>query len=140
MRVAGVIASLLALIVVSGACGEEEKRRRRPGGDYTAGCWPNCAGRVCGPDPVCGSSCGDCAGAGDGAGQCTLSSDGPAFSSFDTNLTVLNETQTLVFSATLTDPDGVSDVAGGTLVDPLLGGAYGAFVAAASAGSYTLSL
>lgn len=33
-------------------------------------CTPDCSGRVCGPDPVCGSSCGTCDGVCDSAGQC----------------------------------------------------------------------
>lgn len=36
-------------------------------------CIPDCTGRVCGPDPVCGTSCGTCTVAGevcDGTGQC----------------------------------------------------------------------
>lgn len=38
-------------------------------------CVPDCSGRSCGPDPVCGTSCGGCAGTCDGAGQCQVSQD-----------------------------------------------------------------
>jgi hypothetical protein len=36
------------------------------------GCEPDCSGRVCGPDPVCGTSCGGCTGTDtcNAAGQC----------------------------------------------------------------------
>ena len=37
------------------------------------GCTPNCAGRVCGPDPVCGQSCGTCTtGTCNSSGQCVV--------------------------------------------------------------------
>lgn len=34
-------------------------------------CVPDCAGRTCGPDPVCGTSCGSCDGVCTEDGQCT---------------------------------------------------------------------
>lgn len=45
----------------------------------------------------------------------------------------------LVFSAIVTDPEGVDDVIGGTLQAPA-GGTYGTFATSASEGAYTLSL
>lgn len=35
-------------------------------------CVPDCSGRSCGPDPVCGQSCGGCAGTCTGGGQCQI--------------------------------------------------------------------
>jgi hypothetical protein len=46
---------------------------------------------------------------------------------------------TLVFSAIVTDPDGVDDLIGGQLVSPL-GGTYGSFATAAQEGAYSLTL
>ncbi|MFH1807867.1 MAG: vWA domain-containing protein [Pseudomonadota bacterium] len=40
-------------------------------------CTPNCSGRVCGTDPVCGISCGTCSsGTCNASGQCESSTDG----------------------------------------------------------------
>lgn len=57
-----------------------------------------------------------------------------------TNSTTITDTSTLVFSAVITDPDGVDDVIGGVLIDAVTQGTYGAFQTAASEGAYTLSL
>lgn len=38
-------------------------------------CTPDCGGRECGPDPVCGQSCGSCEGVCDESGQCQSSSE-----------------------------------------------------------------
>jgi hypothetical protein len=51
----------------------------------------------------------------------------------------LYEDGTLVFSAVVTDPDGIGDLIGGDLADGD-GGVYGAFATAAGEGAYSLSL
>ena len=41
-------------------------------------CTPDCSGRVCGPDPICGKACGSCTGAReacDPEGRCALTCD-----------------------------------------------------------------
>lgn len=38
----------------------------------TDSCEPDCTGRSCGPDPVCGTSCGPCDGTCTAGGQCLL--------------------------------------------------------------------
>ena len=45
--------------------------------------------------------------------------------------------QTVVFTAVVTDPDGIEDLIGGTLEDPTTGGTYGAIATSASEGSYS---
>ncbi|MBI5543909.1 MAG: hypothetical protein HY901_08490 [Deltaproteobacteria bacterium] len=107
-------------------------------------CVKQCAQRQCGLDPVCEQSCGSCPS----GQQCStttwkceeLASDGPRILSFGTNLSRMTENDPLVFTAVLTDPDGVDDLIGGTLVDPASGSTYAAFSASASAGSYSLTL
>lgn len=39
-------------------------------------CVPDCSGRSCGPDPVCGQSCGGCAGTCTAAGECQVPQNG----------------------------------------------------------------
>lgn len=104
-------------------------------------CVPNCQGRVCGPDPVCQQSCGTCnRGRCNASGQCTVQEGGPpVIVVLDTNTDIMEEEDTLVFSAVVTDPDGIDDVIGGTLRDPQ-GGTYGSFMTSASEGSYSLTL
>jgi len=107
------------------------------------GCQPDCQGRECGPDPVCSTSCGTCTeGTCDADGQCqtTTGPGAPVFLSFGTNVTVMDETRSLVFTALLTDPDGIEDLIGGTLKDASSGASYGAFASSAQEGAYTLTL
>ncbi len=63
----------------------------------------------------------------------------PKLLSFSVNSTSINELDSLVFSAVITDPDGIDDVIGGTLHSPE-GGSYGAFQTASSEGAYELTL
>jgi hypothetical protein len=65
---------------------------------------------------------------------------GPVFLSFSANTQVLEYQETLVFSAVLTDPDGIDDLIGGTLLDPASGATYGSFQTSAAEGSYQLSV
>ncbi len=51
-----------------------------------------------------------------------------------------NDPGASTFSALVTDPDGLQDVVGGRLVDPVSGGTYGVFTAAGSPGAYTFSI
>jgi len=58
-----VISSLAFLLLVFSGCGSGNN------------CTPDCTGKVCGPDPVCGESCGTCTGGEtcDAQGQCVSS-------------------------------------------------------------------
>jgi hypothetical protein len=108
-----------------------------------APCVPQCAGRSCGPDPVCGVSCGSC---DDGlscnsAGQCvSTSGNAPRFITFNTNVRRITEGQTVRFTAVVTDPDGIDDLIGGTLRDEVSANTYGSFTTSAAEGSYQLEL
>lgn len=106
----------------------------------TGTCTPQCGGRSCGPDPSCGTSCGTCStGTCNASGLCEGGPGGsPRIISFNSNTTMYSG-GTLVFSAIVTDPDGVDDLIGGQLVSPL-GGTYGSFATAAQEGAYSLSL
>lgn len=63
----------------------------------------------------------------------------PVILSFGTNVTSLTQGEQVTFSAVVTDPDGIDDVIGGTLLDA--GGAtYGAFGSSAQEGAYQMIL
>ena len=64
----------------------------------------------------------------------------PVFLSFGTNTKELTAGQTLVFSAVLTDPDGIDDLIGGKLQDETGTIDYGAFVTSGQEGSYALKV
>jgi hypothetical protein len=105
------------------------------------GCVPDCTGRTCGPDPACGVICGAC----DGScidGRCERTMPGaPRILSFGTSTTMLlSEEETLTITAVLTDPDGIEDLVGGSLLDADSGATYGAFATSAEEGAYEMSL
>jgi hypothetical protein len=88
-----------------------------------------------------------CGGSGGGTGDDTPEPDGdtsspdaPRILTLDTNITVMHETNPLVITAVVTDPDGIDDLIGGTLLDPDTGAAYGAFATAAAEGAYSITL
>lgn len=106
-------------------------------------CTPNCGGRECGVDPICGVSCGSCGGGEtcDAAGQCIAPGDsGPRFITFNTNVIRITDDETVRFTAVVTDPDGIDDLIGGTLRDPVSGATYGSFTTSAAEGSYQIEL
>ncbi len=107
-----------------------------------ADCVPVCGSRECGPDPTCGISCGVCAaGESCSAGACQADGPrGPRIITFNTNALEITDDQNVVFTAVVTDPDGIDDVIGGTLIDPATGRSYGSFATAASEGAYSLTL
>jgi hypothetical protein len=91
---------------------------------------------------VCGSGGGgggdpDGGGGGGGGGG---GPGAPQILMLSTNTALLRSDQTLLVTAVVTDPDGVDDLIGGTLLDPTTGGAYGAFVTSAAEGSYQVDL
>ncbi|MEL6179429.1 MAG: hypothetical protein AAFS10_10770, partial [Myxococcota bacterium] len=105
-------------------------------------CVADCAGRVCGPDPNCGVSCGPC-----NDGMCTSEGlcvpeggTGPRFIRLNRNVDIIYEGETILFSAVVTDPDGIDDLIGGSMIDPDTGRSYGAFSTSASEGSYEIEL
>jgi hypothetical protein len=65
---------------------------------------------------------------------------GPRVLSFGTNVTRASPNVPLIVSAVLTDPDGVDDLVGGTLLAPGTDATYGAFSADAQEGAYQISL
>lgn len=56
------------------------------------------------------------------------------------NMPVMTEEDTLVITAIVTDPNGLSDILGGTLLDPETLASYGTFTEAEPAGAYMISL
>ena len=106
-------------------------------------CVPDCTGKVCGPNG-CGGTCAPGCGANedcDDSGLCIGVNDpnGPMIVSFNTNTSSITQGESVIFTAVVTDPDGVADVIGGTLVDTTSGNTYGAFTATAIS-SYTITV
>jgi len=64
----------------------------------------------------------------------------PQFLQFSTNINSVTNTSTVIFSAVLTDPDGVDDIIGGSLVNTSNGASYGSFQTSAAEGSYQMTL
>ncbi|HVK84755.1 MAG TPA: hypothetical protein VM513_11640 [Kofleriaceae bacterium] len=64
----------------------------------------------------------------------------PRFLSFGTNVTAITEGESVVFTAVLTDPDGIDDLIGGSLTSPDGSVTYGAFATSGQEGSYTITL
>ncbi len=133
-------ASFLACTLVWG-CGSEE-------GD-SAGCAQDsdCKGdRVCdegtcvAPDGPAGAG-GGVAGAGAGGGD-VVEPGGPQYLSFGTNVSELSGISgeaSVTFTAVLTDPDGVDDLIGGSLIDES-GAPYGAFTTSGQEGAYEMTV
>lgn len=112
-----------------------------PPTDMGPPCVQDCAGLECGLDPECGESCGDClvTEACGGSGQCVAAPPGsPSVTSLTVSPTLFGPSTTGTFRATVTDPQGLGTITGGTLVDPVSGDSYGSFTG--SNGSYTIEL
>jgi hypothetical protein len=73
-------------------------------------------------------------------GTCGTSGDAPKILTMSTNVMTLDEHGTLAITVVVTDPQGIDDVIGGTLVDPMSGASYGAFATSAAEGAYELKL
>jgi len=74
-------------------------------------------------------------------GSTTTSSDGaPFFLSFSTNVGTITDGESVVFTATVSDPDGLDDIAGGTLFTGDGAFSYGPFVAAGQEGTYSITV
>lgn len=57
-------------------------------------------------------------GEGEGEGDPPPDPEGPQYLQFSTNVTTVHNTDTVIFTAVLTDPDGIDDIIGGSLVNP----------------------
>ena len=64
----------------------------------------------------------------------------PVFLSLQTNVAKITAGESVIFTAVLTDPDGVDDIVGGTLSDESGVIGYGPFVAAGQEGTYSITL
>ena len=90
----------------------------------------------CGDDASSPDDCTD--GCDDGGGD--GDPGGPVILSFGTNVTTITDGESLVFSLVATDPDGVDDIIGGTIVDVDSDATYEALQTAASEGAYTATV
>ena len=64
----------------------------------------------------------------------------PVFLSFSTNVKKLTDGESVTFTAILTDPDGVEDIVGGSLLSEDESIDFGPFIAAGQAGTYSIML
>jgi len=64
----------------------------------------------------------------------------PVFLSFSTNVKKLTDGESVTFTAILTDPDGVDDIVGGSLLSEDESSDFGPFVAAGQPGTYSIVL
>ncbi len=64
----------------------------------------------------------------------------PVFLSLQMNVSKITAGETVIFTAVLTDPDGVDDIVGGTLSDVSGMIGYGPFVAAGQEGTYSIDV
>jgi hypothetical protein len=72
----------------------------------------------------------------------TQDPEGPRILTFNTNIAKVDDGpySSVIFSLVVTDPDGVDDVIGGTLFDPVTNRPYGVLMTSASEGSYSMTL
>ncbi len=140
------------LVSITSACelllpapAEEPPPRGRRGGDDECSRNSDCAG---------GERCddGECvdieAGEGEGEGEgepppppppACGEVGCPEIISFSSNRSTLSERDTATLSAVVTDPDGVSDLIGGVLLDPSTNTVYGTFTAT-GAGTFSIDV
>lgn len=65
---------------------------------------------------------------------------GPMFLSFSANVSSLTQDESVTFTAILTDPDGLTDIAGGSLRSGDESLEFGPFITAGQPGTYSISL
>jgi hypothetical protein len=93
-----------------------------------------------GPGGAGGSSSKSSTGATGGSGGAPPpANQPPIFLSFGTDVSSITDGQAVTLSAVLTDPDGIDDIIGGTLVDGS-GATYGAFATSGQEGAYQISI
>ena len=73
-------------------------------------------------------------------GTTSTGENAPVFLTFSANPTAITEGESVTFTAILTDPDGVSDIVGGSLLSADGATEFGPFVAAGQQGTYTFTL
>lgn len=102
-----------------------------------------CAGAPCGDGTV--NKDGECVAAPDADADTDTDADSgsaatdPRVLTFSTNIAIMTEDDALSFTAVVTDPQGIGDLIGGTLLSPG-GGTYGSFATESDEGAYALTL
>lgn len=74
------------------------------------------------------------------AGTTSTGENAPVFLTLSANVTQITEGESVTFTAILTDPDGVDDIVGGSLLDANGAIDFGPFVAAGQEGTYSIIL
>lgn len=96
-----------------------------------------------GPETGNGSSPGSGSGTPGSSGSTTgappADPGAPQIISFSTNVTEITQGESVIFTAIVTDPDGIDDVIGGTLENSE-GSVFGSFTTTAQEGAYSLTL
>lgn len=122
-------------------------------GAFSASCVPTEPTETGGRRPTSNSNDDDDDDAGEGEGESgegegeTVPPPGacaevgcPRILTLSANTTTFTPSTTIVISAVVTDPDGIDDVIGGVLLDPVNNASYGAFQTSAAEGAYELRL
>jgi hypothetical protein len=87
-------------------------------------------------DAVADDAVADDAGANDAPGE----TSSPTIVAFTTNVGAITDGESVTFTAVVTDPDGIRDVIGGTLLSDDGAATYGAFPDSHQGGTFTLTL
>lgn len=114
-------------------------------GGTQADCFENCVAMTGDPDTcrqVCpGGTGGAGAGGAGAAGAGGTVPGAPMILSFNTNVDMISPTSASVtFTVIATDPDGIEDLIGGSLLDPDSGSSYGPLATGAQEGAYGATL
>jgi len=136
-----------ALLAFSGlvlsACGDSAPSNEPCSTDEQCNGDRICEGGVCTNPEGDGAGGDEAGGAGTGGGDVSTPG-GPEFLSFGSDVSILNKTDvssnpSVTFTVVLTDPDGVEDLIGGSLLDES-GPPFGSFATSGQEGSYQLSV
>lgn len=134
-------AALLALSCGDSGEGTDSAATTAPSTASSSNTTPTSESSPTATDVSTTDSMGSDSTASSSAGSDTATQDGaPVIINFGTNVTQLTEGESVLFSAVVTDPDGVDDVIGGQLTSPDGNIIYGTFIATAMEGAYEVTV
>ncbi|MDC0672875.1 hypothetical protein [Nannocystis radixulma] len=137
---------IATLFILAAACGDNESMTTETGGSPTSSPSTNTPVTTNVP-PTTDTDDGTSTTAGSTDSTSTQPTTGttsveggPMFLSFSANVATLTQDESVTFTALLTDPDGVTDIVGGSLRSADESLEFGPFVAAGQPGTYSISL
>jgi Cys-rich repeat protein len=134
-----------------GACVVQEPECARDGdcddGDFCENgeCVECLDDRDCAAGEICDdNTCEPDEGGGEGEGEAPPppppDPEAPRFLDMSSNRTSMSQDDVLVISVVVTDPQGIDNVIGGTLLDPTSNATFGSFATSAAEGSYEIEV